>query len=219
MIYQNQKQQVKYMNTKALYDLTYGLFVLSAKGTDKENGCIINTCMQVASDPCRIAISVLNHNYTCDLVKESGRFALSILDKTTPFELIRHFGMQSGRDTDKMKDYDFHRDADGLAILAEHACAYLSAKVIDSLDLGTHTLFIAEVMDANLCNDQKPLTYAYYQEHIKPKPEMPKEEKKIVAWRCKICGYIYDKADLPEDFICPWCGHGAQDFEPVYEQE
>jgi flavin reductase (DIM6/NTAB) family NADH-FMN oxidoreductase RutF/rubredoxin len=204
------------MNQKALFDITYGIFMLSTTFEGRVNGCITNTCMQVANDPCRIAISCLNKNYTCELIKQSGRFNLSILDKTAPFDLIKQYGMQSGRDADKLKKY-LLKDLEGMPYLDQHACAVISAVVADSLDLGTHTLFIAEVKDALLLNEEAPLTYDWYQNHIKPKPAVKPAEKKIVGWRCRICGYIYDKPDLPEDFICPWCGHGADDFEPVYD--
>ena len=184
------------MEKKALYNLSYGVFMLSTRSGEKVNGCITNTCMQVANDPVRIAISVLNSNYTCDLIKESGIFALSLLDVECSFETIKHFGFQSGRDVDKMKDLTLP---------------------VDQQDLGTHTLFIAEVTDAKLLNENAPLTYADYQNRVKPKKKEIPQDKKIVGWRCKICNYVYEGSELPADYICPICGHDVSDFEPIFE--
>ena len=205
------------MDKKALYQLTYGVFLLSTKAGDKVNGCITNTCIQVANSPTRVAISVLNTNYTCDLIKESGIFALSLLDNTCTFQTIKHFGFQSGRDVDKFDGLTLPTDVNGVPYLAWQTTAVISCKVLESTDLGSHTLFIAEVVDAKLLNDNAPLTYADYQANVKPKPQEVKKEKKIVGWRCKICNYVYECSDLPADFTCPLCGHDKDDFEPIYE--
>ena len=145
------------MEKKALYNLSYGVFMLSTRSGEKVNGCITNTCMQVANDPVRIAISVLNSNYTCDLIKESGIFALSLLDVQCSFETIKHFGFQSGRDVDKMKDLTLPVDQNDIPYMGYQACAVISGKVLEQQDLGTHTLFIAEVTDAKLLNENAPL--------------------------------------------------------------
>ena len=205
------------MDKKALYQLTYGVFLLSTKAGDKVNGCITNTCIQVANSPTRVAISVLNTNYTCDLIKESGIFALSLLDNTCTFQTIKHFGFQSGRDVDKFDGLTLPTDVNGVPYLAWQTTAVISCKVLESTDLGSHTLFIAEVVDAKLLNDNAPLTYADYQANVKPKPQEVKKEKKIVGWRCKICNYVYEGSELPADFTCPLCGHDRDDFEPIYE--
>ena len=205
------------MDKKALYQLTYGVFLLSTKAGDKVNGCITNTCIQVANSPTRVAISVLNTNYTCDLIKESGIFALSLLDNTCTFQTIKHFGFQSGRDVDKFDGLTLPTDVNGVPYLAWQTTAVISCKVLQSTDLGSHTLFIAEVVDAKLLNDNAPLTYADYQANVKPKPQEVKKEKKIVGWRCKICNYVYEGSELPADFTCPLCGHDKDDFEPIYE--
>ena len=204
------------MDIKALYSISYGIFMLSASWEGKTNGCITNTCMQVASDPTRVAISCINANYTCELLKKSGVFALSILDQTCNFELIKHFGMQSGRKVDKFEGMILPKDCNGLPYLGWGACAVLSCHVVDSKDLGSHTLFIAEIDDAVRLNDKAPMTYAFYQSDVKPKTVKPAEEKKIIGWRCRICGYLYEGAELPADYLCPLCGHDASDFEPVY---
>ena len=205
------------MDKKALYKLSYGVFMLSTKDGETVNGCITNTCMQVANSPTRIAIAVINTNYTCDLIKKSGVFALSLLDETCSFELIKHFGFQSGREVNKFENLQMPVDVNGIPYMGWQACAVISGKVISSQDLGSHTLFIAEVVDAKLLNDNAPLTYDDYQTKVKPKPAPKAEDKKIVCWRCKICKYEYKGSELPEDFACPLCGHGADDFEPIYE--
>ncbi len=205
------------MDNKALYKLSYGVFMLATKSGDKVNGCITNTCIQAANSPVRVAISVLNSNYTCDLIKESGVFALSLLDQTCAFETIKHFGFQSGRDVDKFANLNVPVDDNGIPYLGWGTCAVISAKVVDSMDLGSHTLFIAEVTDAKRLSDNEPLTYAYYQDNVKPKPEKPVEDRKIKGWRCKICNYVYEGSELPDDFLCPTCGHGKEDFEPIFE--
>ena len=206
------------MDQKALYSLSYGVFMLSTKAGEKINGCITNTCMQVANSPTRVAISVLNSNYTCDLIKESGYFALSILDQTVTFETIKYFGLQSGRDVNKFEDLTPPTDQNGIPYLGWQTCAVISCKVVSKEDLGSHTLFIAEVEDAKVLSENAPLTYADYQNKVKPKPEKKAEGRKIVGWRCKICNYVYNGSELPADYICPLCGHGVDDFEPIYEE-
>lgn len=208
------------MDKKAIYNLSYGVFMVSTKAGEVANGCITNTCIQVAGNPVRIAISVLNSNYTCDLIKESGIFAVSILDNDCTFETIKHFGFQSGRDVDKFGNITPSTDCNDVPYLGWQSCAVISGKVVEQHDLGTHTLFIAEVVDAKVLSDKEPITYAKYQNEIKPKNNVAsaKEDgKKIVGWRCKICNYVYEGSKLPEDYACPLCGHGADDFEPIYE--
>ena len=208
------------MDKKAVYNLSYGVFMVSTKAGEVANGCITNTCIQVASNPVRIAISVLNSNYTCDLIKESGIFAVSILDNDCTFETIKHFGFQSGRDVDKFENITPPTDCNDVPYLGWQSCAVISGKVVEQHNLGTHTLFIAEVVDAKVLSDKEPITYAKYQNEIKPKnnaASAKEDGKKIVGWRCKICNYVYEGSKLPEDYACPLCGHGADDFEPIYE--
>lgn len=207
------------MDKKSLYSLSYGVFMLGTRAGERKNGCITNTCIQVANSPTRVVISVLNSNYSCDLLKEGGVFSLSMLDQTATFETISHFGFQSGRDVDKLKDKGLPEDMNGVPYLKEQCCAVISCKVISMQDLGSHTLFVAEVVDGEVLSDVLPLTYADYQSKVKPKPEQKKEDKKIVGWRCKICKYEYKGSELPADFSCPLCGHGPEDFEPIYENE
>lgn len=204
------------MDPKALFNLSYGVFVLGANNNGAMNACITNTCMQIASEPVRVAISVLNRNLTCYMIKESGKFTLSLLDKTCTFDLIKHFGMQSGANVNKFESFPYEKTESGIPYITKNTCSLLECKVVSQQDLGTHTLFIAELTDAKVLSDKTPLTYADYQNEIKPKPAV-NSEKKIIGWRCRICGFVYNGSELPKDFICPTCGHPAEDFEPVYE--
>lgn len=204
------------MDNKALYDLTYGVFMLSAKEGDKVNGCIINTGIQVASNPARIAISCINANLTCEYIKKSKVFTLTVLDQSCTFQTISHFGMQSGRNVNKFEDFECPSDINGLPYLGWQSCAVISCHVVEMFDLGSHTLFVAEIDDAVKLSDNMPLTYAFYQNNLKPKSPKVNSERKIVAWKCKICGYVFEGSELPKDFICPVCGHDVSDFEPIY---
>ena len=205
------------MDKKAMYALSYGVFMLGSRAGERKNGCITNTCMQVASNPTRVACAVINANYTCELIKESGYFTLSILDRSVSYETIRYFGMQSGRDVDKLDSLPLPEDLNGIPYMGWSACAVLSLKVVSSQDLGSHTLFVAEVVDGKVLSDEEPLTYADYQNNLKPKPEKKQADRKIIGWRCRICKYVYEGSELLADFTCPLCGHGPEDFEPVYE--
>nr|WP_294466178.1 flavin reductase [uncultured Sellimonas sp.] len=200
------------MDKKAMYRLSYGLFVVTAKEGEKDNGCITNTVMQVTSAPNRISLAVNKENYTHDMILRTGKFLASVISEDASFDLFRNFGFQSGRDVDKFADFtDVKRTGNGLYAVTKGTNAWISAKVIQSVDLGSHTLFLAEVEDAEVLSDSPSATYAYYQDHIKPKPE----KTKTVGWRCRICGYIYEGEELPADFICPICKHGAEDFEKI----
>lgn len=200
------------MDKKAMYRLSYGLFVVTAKEGEKDNGCITNTVMQVTSAPNRISLAVNKENYTHDMILRTGKFLASVISEDASFDLFRHFGFQSGRDVDKFADFtDVKRTGNGLYAVTKGTNAWISAKVIQSVDLGSHTLFLAEVEDAEVLSDSPSATYAYYQDHIKPKPE----KTKTVGWRCRICGYIYEGEELPADFICPICKHGTEDFEKI----
>lgn len=200
------------MNNAAMFQLTYGLFVLTAKDGEKDNGCIINTVQQVTSTPNRISIAVNKNNYTHDMIIKTGEFNVSILSEEVPFDIFKHFGFQSGRDTDKFAEFDAcDRSENGIAYLNKYANAFLSGKVVQTVDLGSHTLFIADVTDGEVLSSVPSVTYAYYHKNIKPQPQATKAK----GWRCKICGYIYEGEELPADFICPICKHGAADFERI----
>lgn len=200
------------MNMKALYHITYGLYLLSARSYGQDNACIINTAVQVASEPLRISISVNKGNKTHDMIMESGRFNLSALTTDAPFSLFQRFGMQSGRDVNKFIGFDDVRRADnGILVLSRYASAYISLKLVRTLDLGSHTLFIAELEDAQVLSDLPACTYGYYQSDIKPKPQ-PEKKK---GWVCSVCGHVYEGEELPEDYVCPLCRHGREDFQPI----
>lgn len=203
------------MDNKAMYHLSYGLFVLTSALEGKDNGCITNTGIQVTSEPNRISIAVNKANYTQEMVQKSGRFNLSILSEAASFDLFRHFGFQSGREVDKFADFsDCRRSANGLYYITAGTNAYLSATVEQAIDLGSHTLFIAAVNDMEVLSSVPSATYAYYQSQIKPKPAQQASTGKTV-WRCTVCGYIYEGEELPADYLCPLCKHPASDFEKV----
>lgn len=199
------------MNNAAMFKLTYGLFVLTAKDGDKDNGCIINTAMQVTAEPNRIIIVVNKQNYTHDMIMKTKEFNVSMIDTEADFELFKHFGFQSGRDVDKMSDVSFSRSKNGVAYLNEMVNGYISGKVISTTDLGSHTMFLADVVDGDVLSDYESVTYSYYHKNIKPAPQPVKKK----GWICKICGYVYEGEELPPDFICPICKHPASDFEPI----
>ncbi|SKB66285.1 NADH-FMN oxidoreductase RutF, flavin reductase (DIM6/NTAB) family [Lachnospiraceae bacterium] len=207
------------MNTKAMYKLSYGLFVCTAVRGDKKNGCIINTAIQVASEPNRISIAVNKANYTHDMIKETGVCNVSAISQSASFELFKHFGFQSGRDVDKFADFASEKYGiaeNGVPFIKDGTNAYFSLKVESTVDLGSHTLFICEPTAMDVLSDESSCTYEYYQNNIKPKPQAvgttPKGE---TIWRCRICGYEYVGEELPDDFICPICKHGKADFEKV----
>lgn len=198
-----------------MYHLTYGLFVLTARLGEKDNGCIINTAGQVTSTPNRISITVNKDNLTHDLVKESGRFNISILSERANFDIFKHFGFQTGRETDKFDGYAAcKRSENGLYYITEGTNAYISGTVEQAIDLGSHTMFIASVDDMEVLASEPSASYAYYQSSIKPKPEKKEAGGKTV-WRCTVCGYVYEGDVLPDDFVCPLCKHPASDFEKV----
>lgn len=168
--------------------------------------------MQVTSSPNRISLAVNKENYTHDMILHTGKFSVSVISEQASFDLFRHFGFQSGKDKDKFEDFqNVQRKENGLYVITEGTNAWLSAKVIQSIDLGSHTLFLAEVEDGEVISESPSATYAYYQNVIKPKTETTKK----TGWRCRICGYIYEGEELPADFICPICKHGAEDFEKI----
>ena len=197
------------MDNAALFKLSYGLFVLTARQDGKDNGCIINTAMQITDDPKRIAVAVNKANLTHDMLLNTGVFNLSVLAEDAVFWVFQHYGFQSGRDTDKFANIPEARTGNGVRYVEGCTNAVISGKVVNTVDCGTHTLFIADVTDAKILSEQPSMTYQYYFDHVKPKPEPAKK----ASWVCKICGYVYEGDPLPEGFICPWCKHGAEDFE------
>ncbi len=208
------------MDTKALFSLSYGLFVVGAAQGSKYNGMIANTLMQATSTPLRLTLTLDKGGLTHDMIDATGLFSASVLCKGTTFDLFRHFGFRSGRDCEKFDAagaFPWALDGQGLPYLTQMACARFSCKVVQRIDLGTHTLFVADVIEAERLEAAAPITYADYHKDIKPKPEAIAQPQKpgLRRWRCKICGYIYEGEFLPDDFICPICKHGAADFEEI----
>lgn len=201
------------MDPKVMFNITYGLYLLTARQMGKDNGCIINTVMQVAEDPIRIAVSVLKGNLTHDMIRATGVFNVSAISTNADFALFQRFGMQSGRAVDKFADFpDGARSANTVYYLSKKANMYLSAMVLQEVDMGTHTLFIAEVVDGEILNSEPACTYGYYQSNIKPQPKKTGQTKQ---WECKICGYVYEGEEVPDDYLCPLCNHGKDVFVPL----
>ena len=200
-------------NNKAMYKLSYGLFVCTAVQGDKKNGCIINTAVQLTDNPKRITIAVNKANYTEEMIRRTGVFNISCLTEEVPFKVFKHFGFQSGRTADKFAGEQVFRSANGAPLLTKYINSFMSLKVVDYTDLGSHGLFICEPTDSAVMNDKPSMSYAYYHANVKPKPGA--QEKKVKGFICNICGYIYEGDTLPDDFICPLCKHPASDFSPI----
>lgn len=202
------------MDNTAMFKIGYGLYVLTATEQEKDNGCIINTLIQVTDTPNRISVTVNKNNYTHDMIIHTGKFNVSCLTTEAPFSVFEHFGFHSGKDYEKFADKQtISYGENGVCYYPEYSNAYISGEVIETCDFGTHTMFIATVTDAQVLSGGESLTYAYYHKHIKPQPQVKAVQK--VQWVCKICGYIYEGENLPADFICPVCKHGAADFEKI----
>ena len=211
--YAQQSEAADKQDLSALFRIGYGLYVVTTRDGEKDNGCIVNTVSMLTSEPTRIVVFVDKHNYTEELIRKTGIFNVSVLTESVPFDVFKQFGFVSGRDVDKFAGKQYPRTANGLYYLPEHTNAVISAKVVAEHDYGTHTLFVAEVTDATTLSSEKSVTYAYYQSNIKQSPAAsPKQESAVEKWVCTVCGYVHE-GPLPDDFICPWCKHPATDFE------
>ncbi len=201
------------IDNAALFRISYGLYVLTAKEGERDNGCIINTAQLLTDEPRRITIAVNKKNLTHDMIMNTGEFNISVLTEKSQFKVFKDMGFVSGRNEEKIADkpIEIARSANGLVYLTENVNAFISGKVIATQDYGTHTLFTAEVTEARIIGEDDSATYDFYQKHIKPKPA-PTKKKGFV---CTVCGYIYEGETLPPDYECPLCGHGASDFEPL----
>lgn len=196
---------------KALFNIGYGLYIVTSNDGKKDNGAVVNTVMQVTDNPNRLAVCVNKKNYTHDVVKNTGKMNVNVLDESAPFSVFENFGFKSGRDSDKFEGVDSFRAENGLLVLTDHINSFISLQVENYVDLDTHGMFVCTVSDARTMYDTPTMTYSYYHKNVKPKPNS--DVKK--GYRCKICGYVYEGEPLPEDFICPLCKHGAQDFEKI----
>ena len=196
---------------KALFNIGYGLYVVTSNDGKKDNGLIVNTVVQLTDNPYRVMVSINKNNYSHHIISQTGIMNVNCLNTEAPFKVFENFGFQSGRTADKFKDGNILRSDNGLVFLPQYINAFMSLKVEDYVDLGTHGMFICSVTEARVINSVETMTYTYYQKNVKPKPET--EGKK--GFVCKVCGYIYEGDELPDDFICPLCKHGANDFEPI----
>ncbi len=227
------------MNLKALYKLGYGLYIVCSRKGDSLNGQIANTVFQITSEPPTIAVSINKSNLTHEFIKESKVLAVSVLSQDTPLSFIGHFGFKSGRDIDKLEGINYKTGETQAPVVTDNTLAYLEAKIVQEVDVGTHTIFIGELVDADVLKEGEPMTYAYY--HQVKRGTTPKtapsyiEEKKAEAiktpkYRCTVCGYIYDPdlgdpdggikpgtpfEEIPDDWVCPVCGAAKSDFEVV----
>ena len=207
------------LDNKAIFNISYGLFVLVAQQGGKDNACIINVAQQVTSDPLQLMICVNKANLTHDMVLRTLKFNLCPLSEEATMKPFQHFGFQSGKTVDKFAECETElRTDNGLRYLPKYINSVISCVVTKSIDLGTHTMFIARVMEARVLSDSPSITYAYYQQHIKPTgtpASLPASDKGKKRWVCDVCGYVYEGDELPADFICPWCKHPASDFKLV----
>jgi len=196
---------------KALFNIGYGLYVITSNDGKKDNGLIVNTVTQVTNTPNRIAVTINKENYSHHVIKQTGIMNINCLTVDAPFKVFETFGFQSGRNVDKFAECEPLRSDNGLVVLPRYINSFMSLKVEQYVDLDTHGMFICSVTEARVLSDKETMTYTYYQNNVKPKPAT--EGKK--GFVCKVCGYVYEGEELPEDFICPLCKHGAADFEPI----
>lgn len=196
---------------KALFNIGYGLYVVTSNDGKKDNGLIVNTISQVTNDPLRIAVTINKDNYSHHVIKQTKKLNVNVLSIEAPFSVFENFGFQSGRNIDKFANSKVLRADNGLVFLPKYINSFFSLKVENYLDLQTHGMFICSVSEARVISDKETMTYTYYQKNVKPKPQT--ENKK--GWVCKVCGYVYEGENLPEDFVCPLCKHGAIDFEKI----
>ena len=200
-----------FVDPTALFNIGYGLYVVTSNDGEKDNGLIVNTVTQVTNTPNRVAVTINKLNYSCDTIAKTGKLNISTLSQEAPFKIFEHFGFQSGRDTDKFADFAYtQRAANGLLFLDKYVNAFICCKVIDKVDLGTHIMFICDVTQCANLSKTETMSYTYYLQNVKPKPDTGKK-----GFVCKICGWVYEGEELPDDIVCPLCKHGAADFEPL----
>ena len=232
------------LDYRAFFQLTYGLYIVTASDGEKGNGCVVNTVCQVTAEPPRIAVCVHKENLTHDYILKSGAFGVSVIDATVPLKFVGIFGFNSGRTLDKLKHVCYKRGSLGCPLVTQNAVACMEARVERAVDLGTHTMFVGEVVTAESITPGRPLTYDYYREHLKGKtpkraPTYVSEEKKgagggerrrgVKKYVCNVCGYVYDPTagdpdggvdagtpfeKLPDDWVCPVCGAAKDQFSP-----
>ena len=198
------------LDPKAMFKIGYGLYVITSNDGKKDNACIVNTVSQLTDTPLRVAVNINKMNYTHDIVKKSGVLNVNCLNNEAPFSVFQKYGFVSGKDVDKFAGEEVMRSENGLVVLSNYINAFISLKVDNYVDLGTHGMFICSVTESKIINNIETMTYNYYQANVKPKPDTEKKK----GYVCKVCGYVHE-GDLPDDFICPLCKHGAADFEEI----
>ena len=198
---------------EALFNIGYGLYVVTSRDEGRDNGLIVNTVTQVTNTPNRVAVTINKENYSHHIIKKTGVMNVNCLDVTAPFSVFQNFGFRSGRTADKFEGIPELRSANGLRFLPRHINAFLSLKVVQYVDLGTHGMFICDLTESRLCGNRGTMTYSFYQDHVKPKPQT--EGK--TGFVCKVCGWIYEGDTLPDDIVCPLCKHGREVFRLVEE--
>ena len=196
---------------RALFNIGYGLYVVTSNDGKKDNGLIVNTVTQVTNTPNRVAVTINKENYSHHVIEQTGIMNVNCLSTDAPFSVFQRFGFHTGRTVDKFEGIEEMRSDNGLRFLPQYINAFFSLKVEDYVDLGTHGMFICSIVESRVITNKETMTYTYYQDNVKPKPET--EGKK--GYVCKVCGYVYEGDELPDDFVCPLCKHGAADFEPI----
>ena len=204
-------EESNHQDMNALFNIGYGLYVVTSRDEDRDNGLIVNTVTQVTNTPNRVAVTINKQNYSHHVIQKTGIMNVCCLDVSAPFSLFENYGFRSGRTVDKFEGVQELRSGNGLRFLPRHINSFLSLQVEQYVDLGTHGMFICTVTEARICGSQETMTYNYYQDHVKPRPQT--EGKK--GYVCKVCGWVYEGEELPADIICPICKHGAADFEPI----
>ena len=199
------------LDPKALFKIGYGLYVVTSRDGDKDNGCIVNTVSQLTDTPLRVAVNINKANFSHDLIKKTGVLNVNCLNNEAPFSVFQKYGFVSGKDKNKFEGEELVRSENGLVVLSNYINAFISLKVDQYVDLGTHGMFICSVIESKIINNVETMTYNYYQANVKPKPDTQKKK----GFVCKVCGYVYEGDELPEDIVCPLCKHGAADFEPI----
>ena len=203
------EEKVPELDPKALFKIGYGLYVVTSRDGNKDNGLIVNTVSQLTDTPLRVAVNINKLNYSHDIIKKTGILNVNCLNTEAPFSVFQEYGFVSGRDKNKFEGKEIVRSENGLPVLSNYINAFISLKVDSYVDLDTHGMFICSVTESKIINNVETMTYNYYQANVKPKPETKKK-----GWVCKVCGYVHE-GDLPEDFICPLCKHGVADFEEI----
>lgn len=196
---------------KALFNIGYGLYVVTVNDGKKDNGLIVNTVMQVTSSPERIAVAVSKSNFSHNVIKDTGKMNVNCLSTDAPFSVFEAFGFRSGRDTDKFEGCSPLRSQNGLAVLPKYINSFISLSVKDYVDLGTHGMFICEIDESEVKSKLESMTYTYYHKYVKPSPAPAKKK----GYVCTICGFIHDEDEIPDDFVCPICNHGREVFEKI----